>query len=40
MATPEVRRLCEDDDMIEELKVELWVRWNEARRGSDHVRAR
>jgi len=39
-ATPEVGWLCGDDDMIEELKVELWVRWNEARRGSDHVRAR
>ena len=39
-ATPEVGRLRGDDNMIEELKAELWVRWSEARCGDERARAR
>ena len=38
--TPEIGQLRGDDDMIEELKVELWVRWIKARRGDERARAR
>ena len=39
-ATTEVRQLCKDDDVIEELKAELWARWSEARCGDERARAR
>ena len=38
--TPEIGQLRGDDDMIEELKAELWARWSKARRGGEHARAR
>ena len=39
-ATPEVGRLHGYDDVIEELKAELWARWSEARCGGENARAR
>ena len=39
-ATPKVRQLRRDDDMIEEIKVGLWETWSEARHGGERARAR